>query len=281
MRICTIAAIALLAAAPALLHAESAKPRPAATAPTPAPVANAADYAVPVEQVIIGKGKGGFLNVNFAMAGLNFSTNTFIKDVTGPFSVTILGSDKTREIVFVDYKITKDGLPHDVGLCSVTAKVSSGLWNSTKNGLYTCQRKPEGTGPTDFLLEAELPNLPPRSSAMIQMSKDDPEVFKVLKARMRYDGKVYEAVPTVLDPKMAERGYRAAQGWLVTREGRMVGRIDFPSRAKGFTDMGGSYDRKSVVVTPANASDGRDAVLIFLAHLLVLPEANSPLYQER
>jgi hypothetical protein len=283
MKLSAIAAFAVIMAAPAA-QAAANSPAPAGKAPTPAapaPVANAADYAVPVEHLTLGKGKGGFMNINFATAGFNFSTNTYLKDISGPFAVTVMGSDKTREAVIVDYRITKDGIPHDRGTCSVVAKVSAGLWNSTRNGLYTCERKPEGTGPADFLLEAQLPNLPPRSSAMIQLSKDDPDVFKVLKARMRYDGKVYEAVPTAIDPNMAARGFRAAQGWLVTQDGKPVGRIDFPSRAKAFSDMGGSYDRKSVVVAPVQASDGRDAVVVFIAHLLVLPEANSPLYQER
>jgi hypothetical protein len=39
----------------------------------------------------------------------------------------------------------------------------------------------------------------------------------------------------------------------------------------------GSHDRKSIITAPVNPADGREAVVTFAAHLMFLPEANSPM----
>ncbi len=256
------------AEAPAAAAAEAVEAAPAeATSP----------YAVAVEPLSLGKGKGGFMTVAFSTAGYNFSSSTSVQSGGGT-GIKIFGVSKSKEKVVVKYRVLKDGQPFDAGTCSVTAKIWSGLWNSTENTLYTCNRKPDGIGPADFALEAAVPDIPLESGDTIALSSAEPIDYAVLKARMRYDGVVYEALPTELDIKQAERRMRAAKGWLITRDGKPVGRLDFAPRDKG-VDVLGSLDRKSIITAPVNAADGREAVITFAAHLMFLPEANTPLLE--
>lgn len=279
MRIHSVAVVAMLAGLSALASAQSTTPQ---AAPAPAPAAPAEpSFAVPVEQLTLGKGKGGFMSVAFSTAGYNFSSSTSVQD-GNERSVRVLGSTVSKDRVVVKYKVLKDGQPFESGTCAVAVRMWSGLWNQAENSLYSCVRKDGGAGPADFLLEAGLPDIAPSSKASISMREDKPVDYTVLKARMRYSGSVYQAVPTGIDPKQAERRFRAAKGWLITRDGKPVGRIDFPPRTgSGWSDVIGSYDRKSIITAPVNAADGREAVIVFAAHLLFLPEANSPILEER
>jgi len=244
------------------------------------PAADTTSYAIPVEHLPLAKGKGGFGQVAFSTAGYNFTASTEVKDVSGLFAVSILGSNKTKKRVVVTYAFDKDGGLFDRGACTVTSKITSGLWNKTENGLYTCQRQLGGSGPDDFLLEAEIPNFVAESGSGISVSKDNSADYQNLKARMRFGGVVYDAVPTGIEPKQVERQFRAARGWQILRDGKPIGRIEFPPRTGSFSDAMGSYDRKSLLTVPVNAADGREAVLVFAAHLYFLPEANSPALKE-
>lgn len=267
MKIRILAASAALLALPGL--AQSAAPAP-----------DTNSYAIPVEQLALSKGKGSLGDPSFSVAGYNFTASTNVKDVSGMFSVTVMGSDKSRKRVLVEYRFSKDGAAFDYGSCTVTTKIWSGLWNKTENGLYACVRKPGGTGPEDFALEAVIPNFVAESGAGISISKDNPADYDVLKARMRFAGVVYEAVPTGIVPKQIANHDRAAKGWTILREGKPIGRIEFPPRTGSYSDSMGSYDRKSLLTVPVNAADGREAVLVFAAHLYFLPESNSPALRE-
>lgn len=269
-------ACATIIAAPALAQGDAATTT--ATANTAPPAAATPAYAVPVEPLSLGKGKGGLMTVAFSTAGYNFSSATSVESAGG-VGIKVFGVSRSKKKVVVKYRVAKDGKPYDAGTCTVTAKLWSGLWNSTENTLYTCNRKPDGTAPADFALEAAVPDIPLESGGTIALSSAEPIDYAVLKARMRYDGVVYEALPTEIDIKQAERRMRAAKGWLITRDGQPVGRLDFAPRDKGFSDFLGSHDRKSIITAPVNAADGREAVITFAAHLMFLPEANTPMLE--
>ena len=267
-----VIACAIACAAPASAHEDAPQPSTAAE-PAKSPA-----YAVPVEPLSLGKGKGGLMTVAFSTAGYNFSSATSVESAGG-VGIKVFGVSRSKKKVVVKYRVAKDGKPYDAGTCTVTAKLWSGLWNSTENTLYTCNRKPDSTAPADFALEAAVPDIPLESGGTISLSSAEPIDYAVLKARMRYDGVVYEALPTEIDIKQAERRMRAARGWLITRDGQPVGRLDFAPRDKGFTDFLGSHDRKSIITAPVNAADGREAVITFAAHLMFLPEANTPMLE--
>ena len=240
----------------------------------------ATEFAVPVEVLPLAKGKGGLGDVSFSTGGYNFSASTEVRDVTGMFSVTILGTDRIKKRVLVTYKFSKDGAPFDKGACTVTSRFMSGLFESTRNSLYTCHSKGGGAVPADFALDAVIPGFIAESGAGLSISRDDPAEYEKLKARMRFDGMIYEAVPTGIEPRHIPHNYRAAKGWVILRGDKPIARIDFPSRTGRFSDMMGSYDRKSVLTVPVNAADGREAAILFAAHLYYLPEANSPALKE-
>ncbi|HQV03008.1 MULTISPECIES: hypothetical protein [unclassified Novosphingobium] len=273
MRLTITAPLAICLALPTLALAQSGK------SPASGEVL-ATEFAVPVEVLPLAKGKGGLGDISFSTGGYNFSASTEVRDVTGMFSVTILGSDRIKKRVLVKYKFSKDGAPFDKGACTVTSRFMSGLFESARNSLYTCQSGGGGAAPADFALDAVIPGFIAESGAGLSISRDDPAEYEKLKARMRYEGVVYEAVPTGIEPKHIPHNYRAAKGWVIMRDGKPIARIDFPSRTGRFSDMMGSYDRKSVLTVPVNAADGREAAILFAAHLYYLPEANSPALKE-
>jgi len=259
MRLTKAAQLAFCLALPALALAQTGKPVASnEVLPT--------EFAVPVEVLPLAKGKGGLGNIAFSTGGYNFSASTEVRDVTGMFSVTILGSDLIKKRVLVKYKFSKDGAPFDKGACTVTSKYTSGLFETARNSLYTCQSGGGGTAPADFALDAEIPGFIAESGPGLSISRDDPAEYNKLRARMRYDGKVYEAVPTGIALKQIANGDRAAIGWVIMRDGKPIARLDFPPRTKSYSDMMGSYDRKSVLTVPVNAADGRDAAIVFSAH---------------
>lgn len=245
----------------------------AQTQPPAAATAPASPYAVPVESFALGKAKGKY-ETSFAAGDYLFSSKTEAR--LADFSAFILVETKMKVRVTVTYALTRaDGTPVVAGRCVVTNKMMSGLWNSSDNSLYLCPTDPSGAAP-QFSLEAIVPNAPPSEGFGLQISRDDPAMYKVLKARMRYAGALYEALPTGFNLSEADFHRRVATGYTITRDGKLVGRIDFPER-KGFVvDVNGSFDRKSVITAPTAAADGREAVILFASQLLALPEANSP-----
>ncbi|MBU6267240.1 MAG: hypothetical protein KGN34_06855 [Sphingomonadales bacterium] len=252
-----LTAAALLA--PAAAHAQT---------PAPAPT-----YAVPVESFALGKAKGPY-ETSFAAGDYLFSSKTelTVKD----FSAFVLVESKVQLRVAVTFQFAHaDGTPVLRGTCAVTSKMVYGLWNATDNSAYACPAdRPDAD--SAFTLEAQVPNVAPSGGTGLMISRDDPAMYKVLKARMRYAGALYEALPTGFNLSEADYHRRVATGYAITRDGKPVGRIDFPER-KGFVmDVNGSFDRKSVITAPTSAADGREAVILFAAQLFALPEANSP-----
>jgi hypothetical protein len=287
MRALVFAAAALVLPLTAAAQTAPATPpeTPAATTPTtptasaPAPseaTSTEPAYAVPVETLGLEKAKGKFGEDVFATGGYVFATSTSVKDRSGPFSIDVLGASRKVKLVQVKYRFTKlDGAPIAEGQCTMNSKMWSGLWNTADNSLYTCALKE--TVSQGFALEAVIPNIEAQSNSMISFTKDNPDKYKILKARMRYNDELYEAIPTGFDPERESSNRRVADGYTITREGKLVGRIDFPNYKGRVIDVGGSYERNNTKITaPTSENDGREAVIFFAGQLLRLPEANSP-----
>lgn len=258
--------VALVAVTPLAGHAQ-----------TPAPVATASSpYAVSVERLSLGKAKGKFGETVFSVADYVFAARTGVSDVSGPFSVDVLGSSRKVKRVTVSFRFTRaDGAPVATGLCSMRTKMWSGLWNTAENSLYACDFK--DLPPDTYTLEAVVPGIEAESDAMVSFTTINPDKFKVLKARLRYKGVVYEAVPTGFHPEREYDQRRVADGYTISRDGKLVGRIDFPDYKGTIVDFAGSYDRNgSFITAPVADTDGREAVIFFAGQLFNLPEANAP-----
>jgi hypothetical protein len=257
---------ALIAAAPFASHAQASAPGSTANPP----------YAVSVERLSLGKAKGKFGETAFSVADYMFAGRTGVSDVSGPFSVDVLGSSRKVKRVTVVFRFTRaDGAPVVSGLCSMRTRMWSGLWNTAENSLYACDFKdaPQDT----YSLEAVVPGIEAESDAMVSFTAINPEKYKVLKARLRYKGVVYEAVPTGFHPEREYDQRRVADGYTISRDGQLVGRIDFPDYKGTIVDFAGSYDRNGTFITaPVAEADGREAVIFFAGHLFNLPEANAP-----
>lgn len=257
---------ALIAAAPFASHAQA--PGAGSTA-TPA-------YAVPVERLSLGKAKGKFGETTFSAGGYVFAGMTGVSDISGPFSMDLLGSTRKVKRVTVRFRFTRaDDAPVVSGLCSMRTKMWSGLWNTAENSLYACDFK--DLPPETDTLEAVVPGIEAESNATFSFTTINPEKYKVLKARLRYKGVTYEAVPTGFHPEREADQRRVADGYTISRDGQLVGRIDFPDYKGTIVDFAGSYDRNGTFITaPVAEADGREAVIFFAGHLFNLPEANAP-----
>lgn len=251
-------------------------------APLPPPAPNPADYAVPVEALTIGKAKGRITERPFIVGGYYFASDTYTATRDNSF-LELLGSRPLRRTVVVKFRFGRadempKGTPISFGRCAMTAKMWSGLFNSADNSLYMC--KVDKNSALDFSMQAIIPDMEADSSSMLSISRDNPEKWKMLKVRLDYRGVQYEAIPHGFDLKREPRKLRVANGYIITRGGQPVGRIDFPTYKGSWSDSNGSYDRTSIITAPVAETDGREAVIFFAAHLLALPEANSPHLEE-
>lgn len=237
-------------------------------------------YAVPVERLSLGKAKGKFGETAFSAGDYVFAGMTGVSDVSGPFSIDMLGASRKVKRVTVRYRFTRaDSAPISSGLCTMSTRMWSGLWNTAENSLYTCSFK--DLAPDAYALEAVVPGVEAESGATISFSRVNPDKYKVLKARLRYKGVIYEAIPTGFHPEREINQQRVADGYTISRDGQLVGRIDFPDYKGTIIDFAGSYDRNGTFITaPKAESDGREAVIFFAAHLFNLPEANAPALME-
>jgi hypothetical protein len=254
----------------------TAETAPAETSPAAEPPPEAAAPApIALETLPLDKAKGKWTESAFATGGYFFASQTQVVDKSGPFSIDVLGSSRSKKQVTVKYRFTKmDTSPLLEGACTINSKMWSGLWNTTENSLYTCTFK--DMPPERFAFEAVVPGFTAETGSIISFTSVDPKKYEGMKARLLYDGTLYEAVPTALNPDNELAQQRVALGYKISRDGTDVGRIDFPDMKKVMIVMGSDPDRKSVLTAPVANDNGREAVIFFAAQLLRLPEANSP-----
>lgn len=226
-----------------------------------------APYAVGVETLTLGKAKGRFFKTAVAAGNYNFFTSASVER-SGGVIVTAMGSTKEVALVRVKFRFAKsDGAPVSKGECVIESKSWAGLWSEVKNGLYVCQL--DGQLTSSYTIEVTMPNIVRPSDNVILIEKTDPDKYKTLKAKMLYKGVTYEAFPTALDEKLERYHRRVAQGYIITRENKTVGRVDFQPNSRD----------KGKITVPAAEEDGREAVIFLCLQLLAMPEADSPALQ--
>lgn len=268
-----ILAVAALAACPAWSAAAKAPP-----VDNPAdlivPVVNPGDYTVEVEAFRLGR----TLDVKPYQFAYSAGDYVMASSTTAKKTATrekfLVNSEQWE--VTVDYRFTKlDGAPVQSGRCDVKLWFILGVRDKFGTNPYACQF--DGKPPQSFSLDAVVPDIAiTNEDAIFSVEKNDPDRFKALKATLRYNDVVYEAVPTGLTFEREQRMRRVADGWIITRDGKKVGRIDFPSYKGVIADERWKYELKSVVTAPKAETDGREAVIFFAVQLQRLPEAQAP-----
>lgn len=266
-KLCFIAACALLPFS--ALAQEPATP-PAAASATASP------FAVPVETLEIGQARAGLMETGRAAGGYSFIARTTGHRTNG----LSLSRDAWR--VSVDYRfVDAQNAPVLNGVCRLDSEGRSLLgvqWDQRTSGLYACvaEGQPEGA----YAMEVTMPSFREASVGVgfgiggISVGGgddgDEPELQAILRARSLYEGVTYEAVPTAfgregfMDP-------RVVQGYVISRDGQQVGRIDFEDNSRN----GGT------ITAPTADADGRRAVLLMALQLHAMPDFYASTERER
>jgi hypothetical protein len=281
-----VAMLALIAVAPFAALAEQpapATPAPAVTAPsvpqpasaaptTPAPeapdaaaAAAASLYAVPVERLRVTGADAKLLEQGAAAGGYS----TLYRGLRSGMRIVA----STRSRYRANFRFT-DAAGTDLitGMCQTRTEGNSAFgvrWNQRTSQLYSCEIKDK---PADrFGLEVIVPAFKEGGFSIggltVGVSGDipDAELQAVLKARMVFDGITYEATPT----EFARNPYwdrRVVQGFTITRDGALVGRIDFGND--------NTFNRGHITA-PTSEADGKQAVQFFAQQLYIMPDLYS------
>jgi hypothetical protein len=158
------------------------------------------------------------------------------------------------------------------GVCQIRTEGNSAFgirWNQRTSQLYGCEFTDK---PADrFGLEVIVPAFKEGGFSIggltVDVSGDipDAELQAVLKARMVFDGVTYEATPTGF-ARNPDWDRRVVQGFTITRDGALVGRIDFGND--------NTFNRGHITAPTAEA-DGKQAVQFFAQQLYIMPDLYS------
>jgi hypothetical protein len=238
----------------------------------PAIPAPPTEYGVPVETLSIEKARGRFMETAFSVGGYIFATS--IDGAVVPNETPELDTSpwRTRKHAQITFRFMKaDGAVINSGTCSQYQKNWSRFWNRVAS-LHACQF--ETASSSNNALEVYLPKIVPGSNAAVTVIIDEADGndarYNVLRARLRYNDVVYEATPTGLYPNREGSGRRVAKGYSISRDGELIGRIDFPEPKGVFA--GDAFNRLSVITAPVEESAGREAVIFFASQLNKMPE---------
>jgi hypothetical protein len=255
MRIlCLIAACALLPFS--AFAQESATPSAEASAAATAPT-----YAVPVESLEIGGADARLFETGGAAGGYSVMVRT------STTQTSFLTRDRAR--VTLNYRFTGvDEAELLRGVCQLRAEGRSYLgvsWDQRTSELYACGARDQAEGA--YTLEVTFPAFREAGFSIggFSMSAGDddvgPEAQAILAARLGYEGVTYEATPTGFSaPRlMADR---IVQGYTISRDGQLVGRIDFQGQTRN----------RGTIIAPGADADGRRAVLFMALQLLAMPD---------
>lgn len=249
-------------ASPPEAPSEAQAPIVPATIPAPA-IADTPPVEAPApivtEKLTIAGANGGFLEEGAAAGGYSFLTRTTA-------STTDLFTQRKTQVT-VDYRLIGGGLSAPMtGKCVLRVEGRSFLgleWDSQVTQMYTCTVAGQSEATT--AMEVQLPAFKEAAFSFGGLSigggGDDPSQHKLLRAKMLYDGKTYEALPTGFSPP-GFLGRRMVDGFSITRDGQSVGAIAFDKR---------NHER-GVITAPVADADGRQAVLFMAFNLLKLPD---------
>ena len=273
MRYFAIAAALALAPLAALAEQPAAAPpatTPAPVQPTPAvpaPAATAAPaYAVPVETFRITGADAKMFEMGEAAGGYSVLYR-------GGQGMSVRIGAQARSSYRNIFRFTDAaGTELLTGVCRIRTEGQSlfGVsWNQRSSQLYACEIKDK---PADrYSAEVIVPAFKQGGFSLggltVETSEDipDAELQAVLKAKMVFDGVAYEASPTAFDNR-SDLSRRVVQGYTITRDGALVGRIDL--------GRDNTINRGSITA-PSEESDGRQAVLFFAHQLSIMPDLYS------
>lgn len=249
------AAIAAFLLAPTLALADP----PAA----PAPVAT---YAVATEELAITGANAKLMEQGEAAGGYSLLYRG------GQGMSVRIGTQSKSSYRNIYRFIDATGAELITGVCRIRTEGQSAFgihWDQQTSQLYACDMKDK---PTDrFGIEVTVPAFKQGHFSIggmtVQTSEDIPDAAlqAVLKARMVYDGVAYDAAPTGFARPTGLSQRRIVQGYTITRDGALVGRID----------LGRDMMHRGMIVAPTAESDGRQAVLFFAHQLSIMPDLYS------
>lgn len=233
-------------------------------------------YTVAVETLSLARANGRFMETAFAVGSFTYASSISTVDQIGPATIDPEAPWRLKKHAVVAYRFAgPGGAIINAGKCSLRYKMWSVFFNRASS-LYSCE--PDGAA-GQSTLEVVLPPFMPPTNAMISVTVEDADAhdnrYNALRASMRYGGVEYEALPFGVDPNREGTGRRVASGYTIARDGRLVGRIDFPAPRGVVMSFGDSLDRQSTITAPVNDADGREAVIFFAAQLLKIPEVGA------
>ncbi len=175
---------------------------------------------------------------------------------------------RTRSTVRINYTFTDGNEARDVtGQCILRTEgtsIANYDLSSETLQLYACVAEaPEGN---DIALEVALPPFAASGASFGGFSvsfntEDTEEQRRILSADMVFDGQSFQAKPTGFrDAGMM--GARSVEGYTITKDGALVGRIDF----------GRNSPTQGTIVAPISEDDNRRAVLYMALNLMEMPD---------
>lgn len=236
--------------------------------PATAPAATAGPtYAVATETMRLAGADANMFETGASAGGYSL----ILRQGMGGFSSQTFGQTRVRYNKRYRFIQGEDSLVF-TGSCRMLMEWQSMLgvqYDQRTNQAYTCDF--ENQAAEQYALEVAIPafNETRASFGVFSMTAApdvDPAVQQaILRARLVYQGVAYDARPTGF---RRERGHerRLVEGFTVTRDGALVGRIDF--------DESNQNNRASITI-PAADADGRNAVLFLLLHLNAMPDLYS------
>ncbi len=245
-----------LAVACALLPLSAFAQEPAA------PADGAPTYAVPVESLEIGGARAHFMETGGSAGGYAVTVRS------SAMQTNILTRNRTR--VTLNYRfVGADETELLTGACRLQSGGRSLLgvhWNQSTSELYACEARdqPEGA----YAMEVTLPAFRETSFGIggvsISAGEDEtgPEAHAILHARLSFDGVAYDAAPTGFGRENPMMDRRVVEGYIISRDGQPVGRIDFS----------GNSNNRGTIAAPVADADGRRAVLFMALQLLAMPD---------
>ena len=227
-----------------------------------------APYAVPTEVITVGKAKGGkFLDAGFSVADYKFFDFSYTT-TEGSWKVFGAGKDKNKSIIKFRFVKGEDTIVL-TGKCLIRSEANVSVFqisvDSKNSGLYKCEFA--DVAAADYALEVVVPQLAATKMGFMTIENDDPHRWDVVKAKMRYKGVEYEAVPTGIDKQREAFHRQPIMGYVISRDGKPVGRLD-----NDFTGFQSDLAPKGKITAPVSDADGREAVIFFASELLGMPE---------
>jgi hypothetical protein len=238
-----------------------------AQTPPAAPVAATAaesPFAVPVETQQLGKAKVKMREQGFSVGEYVFAS--YVASTSRGVPIYPMGIEMSYRVTTTWRFLKNDMSEITSGECFIDTALKSGTAMVTaatvSSDTYACNFA--NKAPQAYKLTVTVPPFKAQKVGFISFEKDDPAMYKVMKGNMVYDGVAYEAIPTGFDHRRLST--RQALGFRILRDGKPIGQIDFV----------GSSRNKGTLTFPVAAADGREAVVFFAAHVMGMPDLNSP-----